>query len=540
MNDEKNSPEKKEGLSRRSFLARSAASLAGLSLAPSALMAKPAPQEKEKPKMEKSIPGKNPNLVFVFADQLRTMSQGYAGDKKAYTPNIDRLAGESVDFRNAVSGYPMCAPMRASLFTGKYPSSTGMVINELRVMPDPDAFGHVLENHGYHTGYIGKWHLFGKNHSLPQQFCPPGPYRLGFDGEWAAFNFNHHYYKGFYFRDKFEKIDIDGFEPHEQTNMAIDFMKKSGEADKPFALFLSFGVPHDPWHWDNCPETFNQLFRETPFPNPPNYQDGQARYWNKNFDEKWFITKWKPHLEQFRQVYHAQVASLDWNIGRLVKALKDMNLEENTIFVFSSDHGEMFGAHGRIQKKIFYDEAVRIPFLVRWPGHLQSRVVDACLDVPDMMPTLLTLMGVPVPDSVEGMDLSHVTLGRPGPEPEAAFMQGMGHTYQWVNGDEWRALRDKQFTYAVMRADKSEYLFDNLADPYQQRNLVSDPSYAATLKHFREMLKKRMAALNDTFESTTWYRDHWIEDRVIVRSATRELEAKYRPENIPLPHIKES
>ena len=126
-----------------------------------------------------------PNLVFVFADQLRYQSCGFAGDARAHTPHLDRLAAQSTSFENTVSVYPMCGPYRSCLFTGKYPSSTGMVINELRCMPDPDAIGHVLHKHGYRTGYIGKWHLYGRDHSPEEQFCPPGPYRQGFDGYWA-------------------------------------------------------------------------------------------------------------------------------------------------------------------------------------------------------------------------------------------------------------------------------------------------------------------------------------------------------------------
>ena len=203
-----------------------------------------------------------PNLVFVFVDQLRLQSCGYAQDRydrtyadepAPHTPNIDQLAGESADFRQAVAGSPICAPCRASLLTGKHTSSTGMVINELRAMPDPDAIGHVLSDNGYHTGYIGKWHLYGKDHSERQQFVPPGPYRLGFDQEWKAYNFNHKYYDGFYYEDTFDRIDVPGYEPHTQTDLAIDYLKRRRASDDPFALFLSYGPPHDPWRWDNCP-----------------------------------------------------------------------------------------------------------------------------------------------------------------------------------------------------------------------------------------------------------------------------------------------
>jgi arylsulfatase A-like enzyme len=112
----------------------------------------------------------------------------------------------------------------------------------------------------------------------------------------------------------------------------------------------------------------------------------------------------------------------------------------------------------------------------------------------------------------------------------------MGHTYQWHDGDEWRAVRDDQFTYATMRADGSEYLFDNRNDPYQTNNLVNDPAYQGTYRRLRDYMRKRMNDLNDQFKPTTWYQ-RWVDDRVIVRSATRELEPKYRPENITLEHL---
>jgi arylsulfatase A-like enzyme len=170
-----------------------------------------------------------------------------------------------------------------------------------------------------------------------------------------------------------------------------------------------------------------------------------------------------------------------------------------------------------------YEEAVRVPFRLRWSGHVPAgHVGDACLNTPDIMPTLLGLLGLSIPAGVEGMDLSHLALGQEGSEPEAAFMQGTGATAIFQDGHEWRALRDKRYTYATYRVDGSELLFDHQSDPYQVQNLASDPAYAGTVDRYREMLVARMAALNDSFASCTWYRDHWTEDRVIVRTATME------------------
>jgi len=478
---------------------------------------------------------KRPNLVFSFADQLRLQSCGYsadyADDPDPYTPNIDGLAEESADFRNAVSGSPICAPYRSCVFTGKYASSTGMVVNELRAMPDPEAIGHVLSDHGYRTAYIGKWHLYGTENSDADEheFVPPGPHRLGFDDEWKAYNMNHDYYDGYYYEDDADRVEVDGYLPHAMTDHAIEFIEQASEDDRPFALFLSNGPPHDPWTWDNVPETFAHPFRGERFPDPPNFADGHARYWHPDWDEEWFESEWKPDRFRRRQVYAAQTASIDWEVGRLLEAVDDAGVRDETAFVFTSDHGEMFGSHGRIAKNVFYEEAVRVPFLLRLPGVVEPDVLSAPLNTPDIAPTILSLLGLPVPDSMEGTDLSHVARGDDGPVPEAAFLQGMGHTYQWTDGNEWRAARDERYTYARWH-DGTELLFDNVEDPYQLENLADDPDHEAAYERLSSFVDDRMDNLDDPFEPTTWYRDRWTSDRVIVRSATRELPESDRPE----------
>jgi len=469
-------------------------------------------------------PGAPPHVIFILADQLRYQSCGFAGDTKARTPNIDTLAKQGVVFRNAVSGHPVCAAYRASLFTGKYTTSTGMVINELRMNPNHECLAHVLTRHGYETAYIGKWHLWANelgNHYDPKNsFVPPGPYRLGFDGFWAAYNFHHEYYKGYYHTDSPTKIPVKGYEPDAQTDIAIGLVGRYARGDKPFALFLSFGTPHDPWGPDNVPPEYYAMFADegnTPrFTLPPNYKPE-----NDPYADAWGRFKGPREREAIPRMmrgYYAMIANLDWNVGRLLKAIDDAGIRDRTIVVFTSDHGEMMGAQGRRAKNIFYEEAVRVPFVVRWPGRTPAgRSSDACLNTPDIMPTLLSMAGLPVPRKVEGMDLSHCAFGQSGPEPEAAFMQNTGACAVWEDGHEWRALRSKQYTYAIYRKDRKELLFDNLADPYQLHDLAECPEHTAILNHFRALLRKRMKELDDTFEASTWYRDHWTKDRMIIR-----------------------
>ncbi len=468
--------------------------------------------------------GAKPNLIFILADQLRYQSCGFAGDARAKTPSLDALAKQGVIFRNAVSGHPVCAAYRASLFTGKYTTSTGMVINELRMNTNHVFLAQVLNRHSYDTGYIGKWHLWANqlgNHYDPKNsFTPPGPYRLGFDGFWAAYNFHHEYFKGYYHTDSPEKIPVKGYEPDVQTDLAIGQIKGYATAGKPFALFLSIGTPHDPWTPENVPAKYLAMFADegkTPrFTLPPNYRPE-----NDPYSDAWGRFKGpgeRKRIPEMMRVYYAMAANLDWNVGRLLQAIDQAGLRDNTIVVFTVDHGEMMGAQGRRAKNIFYEEAVRVPFLVRWPGRIPAgTTTDACLNTPDIMPTLLGMAGLPIPAKVEGTDLSHSAFGQPGPEPEAAFMQNTGACAVWEDDYEWRALRSKQFTYAIYRKDKKELLFDNLKDPYQLHNLADSAEREPALNRFRALLKTRMAELDDTFEASTWYRDHWTKDRIITR-----------------------
>ena len=465
-----------------------------------------------------------PNLVFLLTDQLRYQSVGYAGDRKALTPNLDRLADEGVNFHNFVAGTPVCAAYRASLFTGKYASSTGMVVNELRINPNQDCLAHVLRANGYQTGYIGKWHLWsneaGQHDRIRNAFVPPGPFRLGFDGFWAGYNFNHLNYRAWYFHNSPEPHRIDGYGPDHFTDLAIDFLKQPSASDRPFALMVSYSPPHDPWTQKNVPSQWYEKFKDVKFDYPPTWKDRPDPRMDRNTDPKRWVNYWKANLEDFQRVYYAMTANLDWNVGRILQALKETGLDENTLVIFTSDHGEMFGAHGRIFKMTFYEESARVPMLMRWPGRISAgSISDACAATPDIMPTLLGLMGLPIPPQVEGMNLAHLAKSKPGPEPKFAFLQGMGHTYLWEDGFEWRAVRDKRYTYGVYRSDGRELLFDNVADPHQAQDLAENPRYAEKLAELRGKLRRRMSELNDTFEACSWYRDHWTKNRVILRGA---------------------
>lgn len=464
---------------------------------------------------------RRPNLIYVFADQLRYFSCGFAGDELACTPNLDGFAKQGINFRQAVVATPVCSAYRASLLTGKYQTSSGMVTNEVRMSPGHECFGHVLTKAGYQTAYIGKWHLWANqlgNHDDPfNAFVPPGPYRMGFDGLWAGYNFTHTNFDAPYFEDTPQRRTFKGYGPAGQLNMALKWIREAQGRKDPFALFLSWGPPHDPWSAKNTPADCMTRFQDVKFPMRPNFSETQDPYadgWGR-MDKPYL-----DHLQEHLRGYYAQTMSLDREMDRLLKALDELKLSEDTIVVFTSDHGEMFGSHGRRAKNVFYDEAARVPFLVRWNNHIPAGAVsDACLNSVDVMPTLLSLMNLPTPKTVEGTDLSHLALGKTGAEPEAAYLQATAPTANFQDGHEWRAMRDRQYTYAIYRRDRRELLFDHQADPFQRKDLSGDAAHAAKLKHYREKLKAWMKEQNDTFENASWYRDHWTKDRNCINTA---------------------
>ena len=476
---------------------------------------------------------KAPNVVILIADQLRFQSCGFS-DPRAITPNIDGLAKQGVLFRNFVSSSPVCSAFRASLLTGKYASSTGVVVNEMRMNPNHDSFGHVLKAAGYRTDFIGKWHLWshtaGGHAGAANNLVPPGPYRMGFDDFWAVYNFGHDNYHYAYWQDTPEEITGTVFKPVFDSDMAIQQIRHHATTGEPFAMVVAYSPPHDPWDVGNCPPAWYAKFKNVPFALPETWQEEPDPYMDRNTDKQAWLKRWKPQLPDMMRVYYAMTAGLDEQIGRVLAALKETGMDDHTIVLFMSDHGEMFGAHGRVFKMTFYEESVRVPMIIRWPGHIPAgSVSDACMASPDIMPTLLGLCGRKIPAAVEGMDLSAIACGQPGAEPEFALLQGMGHTFQWLDGFEWRGLRDRQFTYARYLKDGKELLFDHKNDPLQRHDLARDPAHADTLADLRRKLNDKLAAIHDEFKPCKWYRDHWTQDRIILRAGPGEFKRELGP-----------
>ena len=468
-----------------------------------------------------------PNIVFVFADQLRYQSCGFGGDSNAITPKLDKFAEESMNLTQAVSSMPVCSAFRASLLTGKYTTSTGMVINELRMNTNHKSIAHCLTEVGYNTGYIGKWHLYanqlGNHENANNSHIPVGADRLGFDGYWAAYNFHHTYYGTYYHLNSKKKIfhKKNTYEPDAQTDLAIEFIKNHKDDKKPFYLTLSYGTPHDPWEKDNVPKMYYDMFKNKTLGPSKNYSDSLDPYgdsWSNEHKTQKMIAEWM-------RVYYAMTTNLDWNFGRLISSIKDAGIIDNTIIIFTSDHGEMFGSHGRMKKNIFYEESIRVPFLIQWRDKLSSgHKLDTLLSTVDIMPTILGLVDVEIPKEVEGADLSLALKRKNFDEPLFAFLMNTGACAIWEDGHEWRAIRDKKYTYAVYRGSENlprkELFFNNINDPFQLNNLIDNLKYLTKINRFRSFLSEKMNQLNDEFPASSWYLKNWIQDRNIKRTAT--------------------
>jgi arylsulfatase A-like enzyme len=423
---------------------------------------------------------KKPNVVFVFGDQWRAQATGYAGDPNALTPNLDKLAAASVNLTTAVSCCPVCTPYRASLLTGQYPLTTGLFLNDLYLSEDAVSIAEVFAAAGYDTGYIGKWHVDGHGRSsfIPRQR------RQGFD-YWKVLECTHSYNKSPYYSDADAKLYWEGYDAIAQTRDAQQYIAARVRGGKPFLLMLSWGPPHNPY--ETAPEQYRKLFADADQiqlrPNVP--------------------AKSQPAARKDLQGYYAHCAALDACIGDLLKTLAEGGIEDDTIFVFTSDHGDMLGSQGERRKQRPWDESIRVPFLLHYPAACGrgGKTIDMPFNTPDIMPTLLGLAGIAQPKTVEGTDFSGVLTGAKAPDNDAALICCVAPFGEWTRpagGREYRGLRTRRYTY--VRDLKGPWLlYDNQADPYQQTNLVGKPDHADLQKTLDARLNQMLAARKDKF-----------------------------------------
>lgn len=425
-----------------------------------------------------------PNIVFILADQWRTSAFGFAGDPNIKTPHLDQLAAQSVRFANAVSVCPVCTPYRAALLTGRFPTSTGMFLNDL-YLPDSElCMAEIFAAAGYDTAYIGKWHLDGHGRS---DFVPPER-RQGFD-YWKAAECDHHYkHSHYYANQSSEKQFWPGYDAFAQTADVQAYLRKRKSSAKPFLLFLAFGQPHFPH--GTAPPAYQNIYQPEKLTLAPNVPASAAASVRKELAG-----------------YYAHCSALDQCVGDLMGTLKETGLSATTIVVFTSDHGELMGAHAisPCTKQWPYDESVGVPLLLSVP-QAPARVLDTPLTTPDILPTLLGLSGIMVPKSVEGENLSaEVTASGPAIDRAALIMSVAPFTSQLA---EYRGIRTKRYSY-VRNLAGAWLMFENQKDPYQLHNLIDDPASVSVRKELDAQLQAQMKKIGDELRPRRFYIDQW-------------------------------
>jgi arylsulfatase A-like enzyme len=425
-------------------------------------------------------PARKLNFLFIYTDDQRYDALGVVqkeqGEKGRFpwlkTPNLDRLAGQGVRFRNAFVVNSLCSPSRASFLTGCYGHVNGIVNNHTPFPAKNVTYATLLRSAGYTTGYIGKWHMDQQSGQRP-----------GFDYSASFLG------QGKYFDCPFEINGVrqatTGWVDDVSTDFTLRFLRAN--RDKPFCLAVGYKTTHGPWQ---PPKRAAKLYAEAQARPVPNLE--VKAIYRTDLDVKHpGVVGDSPKLHNYMRC----ITATDDNVGRLLAALDELTLADNTVVVFASDNGYYLGEHGLGDKRSAYEESLRIPFVVRVPNsRAKGKVVDEMVLNTDLAPTFLDLAGVPVPKEMHGRSLKPLLVGKPS---------------DWRRAFFYCYFRERAFNTPTVTAVRTEAaklikypgheewteLFDLRVDPYEMNNLVNDPA-AAALKEKLEVEYQKQSAAN--------------------------------------------
>ena len=431
------------------------------------------------------------NIIFYFTDQQRWDTCGCYGQPLNITPNLDRLAQEGVKFDNAFTPQPVCGPCRALFQTGRYPTETGCFRNNVMLPAGVKTLGSYIEEAGYETAYIGKWHLASDgelekpptiDHTVT---AIPRELRGGYTGFWRAadvLEFTSHGYDGFVFDENDRRVDFKGYRADCINDMALEFLD-GYTGEKPFFMTISQIEPHhqnDRRHYEG-PEGSKERFKDFILPEDLKALGGNA-------------------AEEYPD-YLGQCASLDENLGRLVAKLKEKGLYENTVILFASDHGSHFLTRNRDDhlngyddyKRSCHDACLHVPLVIAGGPYRGGRAVEELVSTASLPKTILALAGVDVGDAMIGENLLDVVEKKDHNRPNEIFAQ-------ISESRVGRCIRSARYTYSVYApgvnggeaaaADlyADDFLYDMEKDPHQLNNVAADPAYAGVKAELRDRL----------------------------------------------------
>jgi arylsulfatase A-like enzyme len=415
-------------------------------------------------------------VLLLYPDQWRGQALAHLGDRNALTPRVDTLAAGGVRFDHAVSPDPVCTPARSSMLTGVMPWSNGMCLNGDRLPDGTPTIATALRSAGYRCGWIGKWHLEGEGDGWV-----PTDRRFGFVDAWAAHNFTHNYLAPVLYFDEPVPVrpPLGTWGPDWETELAMEAIEQAAQQPEPFFLTVSWGPPHpngaspNDWRLGVPPEVLASV-------------DPDAIALRPNVPlDKVPPSDADPYgIRAFLQGYYACISALDASVGRLLDHLEALGLADDTLVLFTSDHGEMGGSHGLYKKSIWFDEAVRVPLIARWPnGFGGGRRYSVGASLLDLAPTLTSLCTGSVPEGLHGRDLSPWLRGEAS---DAGTAVGFGRRSEGPLA--WRGVRTPTHKLVELASGEATLLFDLVGDPYESRNAVDDAEHAEVVEELHEEL----------------------------------------------------
>ncbi|MHB8730756.1 MAG: sulfatase family protein [bacterium] len=396
-----------------------------------------------------------PNIVLIMSDQQRYDSLACNGNKFVVTPELDRLAEQGARFTKCFTPFPVCTPARASMWTGVYPHAHGVIENVYGIDNAMASVARVtttvfdiLKERGYSTAYFGKWHLGEKN---------PGAFDV-----WEGFNsLGGHWIDG---------VTYGRYKPDVQTDQCIDFLRSAAKRAQPFIMVQGYYPPHDPF---TAPRRFYEpyLGKGVPFPG-----------------------------------YYAAVSNIDYNVGRIVRVVDELGLGENTLVMFFSDHGETFlyrpdGEH----KFVCHDEAIRVPLIVRWTGHVRPGTVhDPIVGLEDLMPTLLDFAGAEAPAYLHGQSFRPWLAGASPSWRDSYYVENLTHNNRYpqrcIRTEDWKLILSDGGPHSLynLRDDPEEELdvFDTPRDD-SMKQFAHLPSYRAEIRRLAAQLRAYAVRIQD-------------------------------------------
>ena len=452
-----------------------------------------------------AAPAKQPNIVYIMSDDHAAHAISAYGSKLIQTPNLDRLAKEGMKFENAFVTNSICTPSRAVMLTGKYSHLNGVpVFNHLDTTQP--LLSKYLQQAGYYTGVVGKWHLGGQNPYTPENGKPQG-----FD-YWNILPG-----QGLYFDpvmiEMGQRKNLKGYTTDLITDISIDFIKNR-PPNKPFFLMYHHKAPHRTWQPD---EKHRKQFENFEPPIPATFDDNYrgksdasrlaTNHIDTDLNEQ--DTKGKPpaglsgaelkrwKFKRYMQDYLACIAAMDENIGRFLNYLDQNGLAENTIVIYTSDQGFFLGEHNMYDKRFMYEESLRTPFLIRWPGQIKPGTVSKgmILNV-DFAPMLLDAAGAKVPADMQGRSFLPLLKGQTPKNWRTSMYYRYYHPGHHNVAAHYGVRTDRHKLIYYHKLDQWE-LYDLQKDPIEMHNLYTDPASAGLVKRLKAELYRLKKEVKD-------------------------------------------